>query len=677
MKSFKRSLRIGILLTLFISSFAISAQDDNPETITVSGSGIANPLLQALIDASETDLSFDLNTVGTTQALNDFCAGITPMATASRVINIDENTLCIDNDIDVVELLIGYEVVVLVRNPDDAFLTCLTQDELNTVFAPSASNTITNWSQLAPEGDDAATETDADTEADDATPTFADESIDVLLPPDTTVTYNLLDELATGFGFRNDATVSAIPDIIDTVSATSGAIGAVSLAVAEDAGEDVQIVDIDTGAGCQRPSVDLIEQAAYPAALPLLVYVNRTALDTLQPFVDEIISDDAQAVVQAAGMTPASLVTFETNRRIVSGEIEGQAFSAEETEYNIAPNLTGDVSVGGTALAFNVANSHISQLTSTRQELTITTDFVGDRQGIADFCAGELDMLFLEDDSLTCPEETTAPVFESYGLGTLAVVLLSNEGDDYATCLTTEQVREIWRAESTETVTAWNQLGEVFPEQEMTLFGLNAGAVLADVMLAHADGGIPPIRVDTEQDRDPLYRAAAVANVEGALTYMSWVDYQDVQANEQSGVQLVGIDSGEGCIFPTEETITDGSYPLKRSLTLFVNQAALAGADVQALVWTTFGERATAVLETADIYGLGEDEIARLRDTLLVDFRDASAPETEAETTGDERPDVDETETEAEASDVEPDASADDSAETETDTETGDGADDD
>ena len=36
------------------------------------------------------------------------------------------------------------------------------------------------------------------------------------------------------------------------------------------------------------------------------------------------------------------------------------------------------------------------------------------------------------------------------------------------------------------------------------------------------------------------------------------------------------MDSGEGCVAPTAETVADGTYPIARTLYIYVNTASLA-----------------------------------------------------------------------------------------------------
>ena len=55
---------------------------------------------------------------------------------------------------------------------------------------------------------------------------------------------------------------------------------------------------------------------------------------------------------------------------------------------------------------------------------------------------------------------------------------------------------------------------------------------------------------------------------------------------EEAGDQIkeLEVDGGDGCVAPTPETISDGSYPLSRSLYIYVSNDAAARPEVAAYV---------------------------------------------------------------------------------------------
>jgi phosphate transport system substrate-binding protein len=173
-----------------------------------------------------------------------------------------------------------------------------------------------------------------------------------------------------------------------------------------------------------------------------------------------------------------------------------------------------------------------------------------------------------------------------------------------------------------------------FPDLTMTLFAPNPGNSYTDLMLLKAAGESNALnRVDTELDDDPLYRAAATANVEGALTYMSWLEYQQVLSNNQANIQLVSVDGGNGCVSPTQATIADGSYPLSRPVQLLINQSALARIEVMSFIWYLIADENYVSLEDAGFIGLSFADLANARSSLQTAYNEASAAAREAEAT--------------------------------------------
>ncbi|MDQ7035181.1 MAG: substrate-binding domain-containing protein [Anaerolineae bacterium] len=536
--------------------------------------------------------------------------------------SVQETTVCRENEVEFLELLVGYDILAIISNAADGFASCLSTEQLDSIFAPSAA--VTDWNQLNTE---AATAENPGV--------FPELPLTVIVPEDTTLTYAVLDVIVSGVGFRSDATSADFDTILETVRSTSGAISAIPLELAL-ANPDILPIAIQfpgSEAGCLPPSVDFVEQGLYPVLTPLLVYVNKAAQETLGDFLTVLGGESSAESIVSAGFSPASVATYETNLAIIAGEQASRTTSTEDATFDIPPVLTGTVTVGGATTGFTLANTAASNLTTDQANLTITRDFSGEALGITAFCNGELDILFVNGDgAFECEEES--PDALTISLGYQAVVLLANAADDHTTCLTLDQIQTIWSASSTETVTQWSDVAESMPEQAMTLFGIReSNDILSDIMLTPADGGAAaPIRIDTEINFDPLYRAAAVANVEGALTYMKWSDYERVVQNGQERIQLVLINGDNGCIQPSEETITSGEYPLSLQTSVVINKASLADLSVESYVWTIFADSSLSYLNAAGFVGINANDLLAIRQDLLVEYTAAllAAAEIEA-----------------------------------------------
>src|SRR6185312_19149 len=66
--------------------------------------------------------------------------------------------------------------------------------------------------------------------------------------------------------------------------------------------------------------------------------------------------------------------------------------------------------------------------------------------------------------------------------------------------------------------------------------------------------------------------------MEGSDSSLGFVGFAFAQAAGDQ-IKEVEVDGGSGCVAPTAETIADASYPLSRSLYIYVNTDELAGND--------------------------------------------------------------------------------------------------
>lgn len=593
---------------------ALVAQDE--EALTIAGSPIVVPVLEKLsatVDA-EVDLNVVYETMNTSAGIRAFCEESVIGVGTTRPMTLDENALCQNNDVEYMEFLVGHNILAVIANPADDFLFCLTQEEVNTIFAPSAEVTTQLWS--------------------DVDGSYPEDPLAVALMPDNTLTYVALDRLVDGDGLRRDGFFGNAEDVVATVATTEGMIGVVPLVVALANEDDVVILDvdfIDSPFGCSFPSVEAVENRFYLGADSLYLYVNKTSVDALEPLLSLVASEDSVASIESAGYSAPSPVAYDTNAAILAGDEVGRTFTQDVVGFRIPDNLSGSVTLVGSPVASTFIRTVVDNLTAQFAALTVNLNTLGEQDGLRRFCNAEVpiaivsDVLSAERQAL-CEANDVVPVY--FPLGTRAVVLLANEDDDYAICLTLDQITTLWDSASTESVMNWQDVGASFPDVDLTLFGISAGSFDSDLLLARAGQTTPPVRTDTELNADALYRAAATANVPGALTYMSWTDYRRVLNNNQAGIQLVAVNGTSGCVTPSEASIADGTYLLTQSAQVVVSQSALNNVAVQSLLWSFFTEANFISLERAGFVGLNFGDLPAMRESLQNAFTLASqAPE--------------------------------------------------
>lgn len=617
MTTFLRLGRFLFLLALLIAPAMLAAQDT---PVTVAGSGTVMPLFEALTEASGVDLAASVSVTGTNAGLQQFCQGQVDVATASRPLTAAESAACASAQVDPVELLVAHQVLAFVVNPASEFAVCLTSANLNSIFAPSAEGQTTAWNQVDV--------------------SFPDTSLEVYVPAEASSALTTLDNLVNGDGIRADAVAGTDADTIAAVSKTEGAIGVVGLAAAEAAGDAVKILQLNTNevVGCAAPSAENVENRLYGAAADLLVYASRASLEKpgLREVLDYIVSDEAAAVITEQGFVAPTTSAFAANRGVLEGT-QGQTFSRGTAQYQIPATLIGSVSIAGSASGKTYLDQVISAMNAAYPGVTTSFEAQGDPAGIRRLCNGEVDLVIVTGDltdeqTQNCQANNITPL--PFELGSRAAVLVANGSSDYLTCLTTGQIAAAWSAGSDMPAT-WQQVSDQFPETAITLFAPASGNIYSDILLLAATGSPTPMRADTQVNADPLYRAAAAANVEGGLAVMSWSDYQRVLANNQANIQLVSVDSGSGCVAPSLTTIADGSYPLLNSFQLIVSEAALSREEVQSFLWFVYEDSNFNLFDSAGLIGLTFGDLPDVRAALLEAFNRATlkpeaAPDAEA-----------------------------------------------
>ena len=100
---------------------------------------------------------------------------------------------------------------------------------------------------------------------------------------------------------------------------------------------------------------------------------------------------------------------------------------------------------------------------------------------------------------------------------------------------------------------------------------------------------------------------AIIEGVAGAENSLGWVGYAFADENKDS-LRLIEIDKESECVAPTKETVGDGTYPLSRSLYIYVNNETLkSNPAVAAFLATYMSEEGPKAVEAADYINLADD----------------------------------------------------------------------
>ncbi|HXG76538.1 MAG TPA: PstS family phosphate ABC transporter substrate-binding protein [Gaiellaceae bacterium] len=205
-------------------------------------------------------------------------------------------------------------------------------------------------------------------------------------------------------------------------------------------------------------------------------------------------------------------------------------------------------------------------------DVQITVGISGTGGGFERFCRGETDLSnasrpIEDDEAAICAGNGVEYVELQVALDALTnVVNLENE---WATCLTLEQLRAIWEPGSR--VTSWRQVDPSFPDVPLRLFGPGTDSGTFDYFTDAVVGEEGASRTDYSPSEDDNVIVQGVAGERGGLGYFGFSYFEQ----NRDRLRALAIDGGEGCVAPSVETAQDGSYALSRPLYVYVKRSAL------------------------------------------------------------------------------------------------------
>jgi phosphate transport system substrate-binding protein len=247
----------------------------------------------------------------------------------------------------------------------------------------------------------------------------------------------------------------------------------------------------------------------------------------------------------------------------------------------------------------------------------VTVGVSGTGGGFERFCAGETDISDasrpIEDDEKQACESKGIEYVE-FQVANDALSVVVNSANDWATCLTTAELKKIWEPSSK--VDDWSGVKGDFPDEKLTLFGPGTDSGTFDYFTDVINGEEGASRSDYSATEDDNVIVNGVAGEKGGLGYLGFSYYEE----NKDKLKALEIDSGGGCVAPSVETAQDGTYkPLARPLFVYVKKESLAKPHVKAFVQYML-DNATDIA-SPDFVPLTEEQVQKAKD----DFAAAAA----------------------------------------------------
>jgi phosphate transport system substrate-binding protein len=202
----------------------------------------------------------------------------------------------------------------------------------------------------------------------------------------------------------------------------------------------------------------------------------------------------------------------------------------------------------------------------------VTVGISGTGGGFERFCQGETDLSNASraidaDEQAICAENGIEYI--EFRVATDALTNVVNKANDWATCLTVDQLKAIWEPGSK--VNNWSQVDPSFPDQPLKIFGPGTDSGTFDYFTGEIVGEEGASRTDYSPSEDDNVIVQGVGGERGGLGYFGFSYFEE----NQNTLKALQVDGGQGCVAPSVETAQNGTYtPLSRPLLVYVKKTA-------------------------------------------------------------------------------------------------------
>ncbi len=301
-------------------------------------------------------------------------------------------------------------------------------------------------------------------------------------------------------------------------------------------------------------------------------------------------------------------------------------------ESEAPAGVSGSIAVSGSSTVEPVSTGVAEAFKVANPDFNYTIEGPGTGDGFKRFCAGEID---IADASRKIKAEGEADVCAAAGIEYVelaiaydGITVMTSPDNTAVECLSFEDLYALIGPESTG-FAKWSdgqaiatELGSTttFPDASLDLTGPGEESGTFDSFVELVIAKIAEARGKDATTR-PDYLASPndnsiIENITGSSSSLGWVGFAFAEENKDTVKELgVAKEAGGDCIVPTAETIADGTYPISRTLYIYVNKAkAAANPAVVAYVdfYLTEGT-ISSVLASVPYVNLPADKLAESR----------------------------------------------------------------
>lgn len=279
------------------------------------------------------------------------------------------------------------------------------------------------------------------------------------------------------------------------------------------------------------------------------------------------------SIVAAAALTLAACGNGDTDES--ADAAADQAAEAGEDAGDEGGELSGDITIDGSSTVTPLTEPAAELFMEENPDVRVSVGTSGTGGGFEKFCQDETDISMAsrqisEEEIATCEEAGIE--YEELGVANDGLAVAVNPENDWATCMTIEELSAAWNDGAT--ATTWADLNPEWPDEELELYGPGSDSGTYDYFTEAVNGeeGVITTNYNDIGEDDN----AAVTGVSGSVGAMAFIPLSFV---EEAGGAVVPVEieneAGE-CVAPSAETVQAGDYnPLGRQLYIYPKASAI------------------------------------------------------------------------------------------------------
>jgi phosphate transport system substrate-binding protein len=295
--------------------------------------------------------------------------------------------------------------------------------------------------------------------------------------------------------------------------------------------------------------------------------------------------------------------------------------------------LTGSINISGSSTVLPISQLVAEQFSAANSDVQVAVDGPGTGDGFVLFCKGQTEVQdasrpIEDDEKKACDKKGINYVELKIGLD--GITVMTNPANDAVTCLNKGDLYALFGAESSGFAN-WSDANSLatkvggtgnFPDAPLTITapGEESGtydafielAGIEDTALAQgvSENDAASLRHDYQSSPDDNVIIQAMENDDSGLGFVGFA-YADQQGES---VKKIQVDGGDGCVEPSKDTIADGSYPLSRSLYIYVNtDKAASDAALKAFVDYYLSDEGIQAVTDADYVAIPSAQLDATR----------------------------------------------------------------